>query len=449
MTGQLLEPAGVFIGYIAGFVSCYAIQIYPMWETRGLTTRTVFAFIACLTVVQSAGLFLLFRFTDFDLSTISAYKLISALPSMIFPFFIFRKRTLQSIFLLSIHLIYNITPIGISNYAYDYWFSSFAYPMLTANILLIAITAITLPFVVYVLRRMFQNTYIGSAGMFWRYFWLIPVLFFAIILLSDNYLIFSLGRDISFVAMRLLTLAVLMFVCYLLDASLRQVSENIELKEHARTAEKQLDMHREQYERITQNAEASRNLRHDLRHHFTAVSRLAEDESAERTKAYLDELSDQVVFGQEKTYCKNHAANAVAAHYLGIAESEGVKVEAALRVPEDTNDVPAMDICVILGNFLENALEACRRMEQGDRFISVRSRIDGDTLSIVVTNSYDGVWREENGVYLSRKKQGKTSREGVGLSSVRAVCEKHRGFAQYEITTDVWKSCALVHMGGK
>jgi len=33
-----------------------------------------------------------------------------------------------------------------------------------------------------------------------------------------------------------------------------------------------------------------------------------------------------------------------------------------------------------------------------------------------------------------------------GLSSVKAVCEKHRGLVQYEITADVWKSSALVHM---
>ena len=97
--------------------------------------------------------------------------------------------------------------------------------------------------------------------------------------------------------------------------------------------------------------------------------------------------------------------------------------------------------------FLENAVEACRRMERGNKFVRVRSRIAGDTLSIVVENSFDGLWRVKNGTYLSRKENAEAQdREGVGLSSVRAVCLKHRGLAQNEIIGDVWKSSALVHM---
>jgi hypothetical protein len=86
-------------------------------------------------------------------------------------------------------------------------------------------------------------------------------------------------------------------------------------------------------------------------------------------------------------------------------------------------------------------------MEHGGKYIRARSRIDGDTLSIVVTNSFDGSWCEENSVYVSSKKgEGAADREGVGLSSVSAVCAKYRGLVQFEITGDTWKSSALVHL---
>jgi sensor histidine kinase regulating citrate/malate metabolism len=104
-----------------------------------------------------------------------------------------------------------------------------------------------------------------------------------------------------------------------------------------------------------------------------------------------------------------------------------------------------MDLCVIVGNFLENAVEACRRMKRGNKFIRVRSRIEGNTLSIVVNNSFDGLWMEEEGVYLSRKGADGT-RKGVGLASVRAICDKYGWLCKYEITGDVWKSSALVDM---
>ena len=56
-----------------------------------------------------------------------------------------------------------------------------------------------------------------------------------------------------------------------------------------------------------------------------------------------------------------------------------------------------------------------------------------------------GDQNRKEGVYLSLKTD-EPEREGVGLSSVRVVCEKHRGLVLYEIVGDVWKSSALVHM---
>jgi sensor histidine kinase regulating citrate/malate metabolism len=101
-----------------------------------------------------------------------------------------------------------------------------------------------------------------------------------------------------------------------------------------------------------------------------------------------------------------------------------------------------MDLCVIMGNLLENAVEACRYVEE--KFIKVRAVVDGDFLTVVVENSFDGIWRYEGGVYMSRKEAPET--RGVGLSSVRAVCEKYGGLMQVDMDGDRWVSSALVNM---
>jgi signal transduction histidine kinase len=206
-----------------------------------------------------------------------------------------------------------------------------------------------------------------------------------------------------------------------------------------------LDTRRDQYARLMQDAETVKFMRHDMRHHLNLIGELAR-EDATKLQEYIQGLSEKLAAAQEKRYCANHVVNAVIAHYLAAAENEGVNVEARLVIPEDTGLVPAMDLCVIVGNFLENALEACRRVKRENRFIRIRSRVASERLSIVVTNSFDGLWREQGGVYLSRKTEGEEAREGVGLSSVKAVCEQHQGIVQYEITDDTWKSSALVHM---
>ena len=285
-----------------------------------------------------------------------------------------------------------------------------------------------------------------TRGMKWL--WTVPAVFYFI---SECF--FTVGYHKKMYAIKPVYPAVFLIfltssfaVCVLLLRILDSVAENVRLESEAAAVNRQLDLQLDQYGRLMENAETMKSMHHDIRHHLAVIGQLAETENAGKVKRYAEDLLGRLVPAQEKTYCENYFVDAVAAHYLGLAESEGATVEARFDVPEDTGLVPAMDLCVIIGNFLENALEACRRVERGKGFIRVRTRIAGDTLSIVVTNSFDGLWEcDKNGAYLSRKKTS-PQREGVGLSSVKAVCVKHRGLVQYEITGDVWKSSALVHM---
>jgi len=196
-----------------------------------------------------------------------------------------------------------------------------------------------------------------------------------------------------------------------------------------------------------ENAEAIKAMRHDMRHQLTVIIGYNNTGEHDKLGAYLAELIASIPVNTERQLCANFAVNAVAAHYLGLAESEGVAVNAKLDIPEDTGGVPAMDLCVIIGNLLENAVEACRRMKHGSKNIRVRSRTDGDSLTIVITNSFDGQWRMENSVFLSQKDGDKTkAHEGVGLSSVKAVCEKHRGLVDHDINGNIWTVTVLIHL---
>jgi len=284
-----------------------------------------------------------------------------------------------------------------------------------------------------------------------KWLWTAPALFYLI----SEYLAFSkypkiYESDPIHQILFLIFLISSVVVCVLLLRILDGVAKNVRLETDAAAINRQLATQREQYERIMKNAETVKFMRHDMRHHLTLMGELARGE--EKLEEYIQNLSEKLDDAQDKLYCANYAVNAVTAHYLGVAEREGISVDARLEVPEDTGLVPAIDLCVIMGNLLENAVEACRRMTRGNKFIRVRSRVTGDSLSLVVINSFDGLWREggEDGVFLSRKMDGgEPAREGVGLSSVKAICGRLLGLAEYEITGDVWISSALVHMEGQ
>jgi sensor histidine kinase regulating citrate/malate metabolism len=264
-------------------------------------------------------------------------------------------------------------------------------------------------------------------------------------MVSGNSYLTTSDHGLGFIVIRLFIYIALLLTCFLLNVSLRQVSENITIKEHAQMAENLLSLQREQYTRLIKNAEAVETMRHDIRHQLVAAKSFSQAGDNEGLNQYLDELYGNVP-APEKMYCKNYIVNAVVNHYLFSLE-ESIKLDVKLDIPEDTGVITSADLCVIMGNLLENAVEACRiieNSEQSENFIRAYSLIQGDCISIMVENSFNGICNEEDGIYYSHKRDNQ--REGIGLSSVKAVCEKYDGRTLIEVNDNVWKSSALVYM---
>ena len=436
----------VCIGMIVNVPLSFLLIMYPFRSYLRFKAGYCIAVCAVFSLLCVA-VFYFFAINNLSFNLIQTFKLtlfFPCLPLVVY-FLKIEKSKMMYFFLIIATLMAVVIKIG--NHIIANYFEAPSYYNLA--VVYITVHLITTPLMlIYINRLVIKTSLVVEAysKRIWGIIWIIPALLLLTNLNASVRFESLVVVQTSFMAADFISLFGTVVASEVLYWALHIASETSVIREQARMVERQLDMQREQFERITKAAEANKNMRHDLRHHLAVLGQLAEDENAAKIKGYVDELTGHAIATAEKTYCKNYAVNAVAAHYLGQAENEGITVEASFKVPEDTGAVPATDINVILGNFLENALEACRRMERGDRFIRVRSRIDGDTLSIVVTNSFNGVLCEENGVYLSCKEQGER-RVGLGLSSVKAICEKHRGLVEYETTTDVWKSSALVHMG--
>lgn len=87
------------------------------------------------------------------------------------------------------------------------------------------------------------------------------------------------------------------------------------------------------------------------------------------------------------------------------------------------------ELCALLGNLLENAVEACRVVQdEMAAYIRLHIRLDGNLLSITVDNTCPVPPAEQDGRLLSSRHEG----YGVGTRSVRSVAEKHHGSARFE-----------------
>lgn len=120
----------------------------------------------------------------------------------------------------------------------------------------------------------------------------------------------------------------------------------------------------------------------------------------------------------------NIALDALINYKSDAALSEGIRVECCLDVPTELF-VESTDLCVILENLLDNALEAVRRLpKEQDKWISLTIRLAKGVLHIATENPYTGqITIDEQG----KIRSSKTGDHGIGLMSVERIATKYAG----------------------
>lgn len=245
-------------------------------------------------------------------------------------------------------------------------------------------------------------------------------------------------------------LGVLAFVVTLAIVSGHYVRESVRIatEEKARltyemaATTRQLELQRLQYQKMAEHDGLVKAQRHDLRHHLTVLRELSEQGDREKLVGYLDTLTRQIPSERETRLCENYAVNAVASYYASAAKEQDIQTELHFAIPAELEPTVQSDLCIVVGNLLENAVEACTRMTEGKRFIRLHSHLEYGVLTLTVDNSFDGKVKEKDGAFLSSKREG----EGLGLSSVAAVAKKHGGAARFEAKDTVFQASVYVRM---
>ncbi len=185
---------------------------------------------------------------------------------------------------------------------------------------------------------------------------------------------------------------------------------------------------------ITRNEEITRKQRHDLRHQLVVIKELAGDTNPTLTE-YLDSLIHSIPHAPKK-YCENKAVNSIISHYGAICANESIALETKLNVPESEDSVLDNDLCLVFGNMIENAIEACRRLDNDGCFIRLSADIRYKTLIITMDNSFDGHFKIRDGKYISSKRND----FGIGLSSIQSVAQKYGGDTEFVAKNGVFQS---------
>lgn len=178
-------------------------------------------------------------------------------------------------------------------------------------------------------------------------------------------------------------------------------------------------------------------LRHELSHQITALDAMYQTGDMAGLGRCLDDLKKRSANLTQIRFTDHFACNAILMDAASRASEAGIRFEAQAPLPKKLS-IPTEDLCTLLMNMMDNALEACAQVPAHKaRFIAFHAECRNGFLVIRCKNTYSGVLREDrHGRLLSTKQD--TRVHGFGLSQMTAVAHKYRSILDISYTADTF-----------
>lgn len=321
-----------------------------------------------------------------------------------------------------------------------FWDFSDQYPYLIYNIARIIIYLLTYPF----LLRFFQNTIANAMKIedrnLWRYLWIIPLfstLFGMLYCFNDDIYAYATWE---FMISRYLMLFGTCYVSYVALKVLEISRNRTELEETLKYADQVFLAQKKQFDSLSQHLEEMQKARHDLRQHLAVVQSYIDKNDRDGLKNYISIYKNELPPDILELYCRNDVVNALICYYAGISRNNKINFDAKVDYP-NLCSISDTDITVLLGNILENALEACKRQSVNQKFIKLSIKRHGQSeLLILVDNTCFTPIHFKDGKPLSSKRNG----VGIGTISIQDITEKYKGTVQYELEENIFYTSVLL-----
>ena len=193
---------------------------------------------------------------------------------------------------------------------------------------------------------------------------------------------------------------------------------------------------------LVEQEKQTRRQRHDMRQMLIYMEDLAENGDREGMLEFLHTMMDDLPKRTE-TYCENPTLNAIVSYYAGECARRDIRFDVHIAVPEEIKELSDREISALFGNLLENGMQACERMDTGEKYVTLRVSAKGKMLVIAMENSFSGQAKKAGNLYVSSKRPA----VGIGLSSIRTIAKNHRGDALFAAEGNVFSSKVYLYLG--
>lgn len=331
---------------------------------------------------------------------------------------------------------------GNANYIESRFFWDFSdqHPYLIYNIARIIVYLLTCPF----MFRFFTHTIADAMRIqddtLWRHLWKIPLfstIFGMLYCFNDDVYAYATWQ---FMVSRYLMLFGTCYVSYVALKVLEISKNRTQLEEALKYADQSILTQKKQFDSLSKHMNDMRKARHDLRQHLTLIQSYIEKDDKAGLKNYIEQYRSELPPDVLELYSRNDVVNAIVCYYAGVARDSHICFDAKIDYP-DISTISETDITVLIGNLLENAVEACQRQTSCQTFIKLRIKRHGNSELLILTdNTCINPVTFHDGIPISSKREGM----GIGTSSMQDIAERYHGTVRFEWKEGIFYTSVLL-----
>ena len=254
--------------------------------------------------------------------------------------------------------------------------------------------------------------------------------------------LFMVGRELIDTTQIFISIAILfivnIFVFYIYDNLLKSYEEKIDKN----LLIQQNNAYMLQIDIINESNKNLSIIRHDFRLHLSALSAMIEKGDRNKAQEYIETAFSSIDAADEYAKTGNTAIDGILNYKIQAAKNLKVEVELDIQIPEDLNFQP-FDLVAVLGNLLDNALEAVAEVDQADKKIKINMLFDRNILYITVMNPYQGNLVIENNSIKTRHEDADV--RGYGLKSITKTLDKYNGSISVSHEDNMFRADVLLY----
>lgn len=219
-----------------------------------------------------------------------------------------------------------------------------------------------------------------------------------------------------------------------------KINEIYVQKLERKSIQQRVEMYENQLELMQQSQKNMSALRHDMRNHLLLIQSYIDNQEYDKAQQYILDINNHMQVSGQYVCTGNQEIDAILNYMIGRAEKKGCKVETQIEIP-NVCFMQKMDLNVLLGNLLDNALEALEKVQE--RYLYIGMKYQKGVFIIRIHNSYDGTLIKHGEKYITRKMNKES--HGLGLQNVSEIVKKYNGKQKIDVTDNLFRIAIMLY----